>query len=159
MRAPLAPPRLSEPRKVEAEAQAVVTSWATVSPEARMLALRPAMSWSLTTGWFTAGIGSCHSSVSAGTSLPRQRARGPMSRWVSLYQARANASANSCGFSKNRREIAAYAGSTLRARSAVDMIGACRCAGSCASGTVLAAAASFGVHWKAPAGLLVSSHS
>ena len=34
MRAPLAPPRLSEPRKVEADAQAVETSSATDRPEA-----------------------------------------------------------------------------------------------------------------------------
>ena len=34
MRAPLAPPRLSEPRNVDADAHAVVTSCATVSPEA-----------------------------------------------------------------------------------------------------------------------------
>src|SRR5688572_23068938 len=33
MRAPLAPPRLSEPRKVEADAQAVDTSWETDRPE------------------------------------------------------------------------------------------------------------------------------
>ena len=31
--------------------------------------------------------------------------------------------------------------------------------GSCASGTVPAAAPSFGFHWWAPAGLFVSSHS
>src|SRR6185295_15062278 len=37
-RAPLAPPRLSEPRKVEAEAQAVLTSWLTLRPES---AIRP----------------------------------------------------------------------------------------------------------------------
>jgi hypothetical protein len=44
MRAPLAPPRLSEPRKVEADAQAVETSWETDRPEARIFALRSAMS-------------------------------------------------------------------------------------------------------------------
>ena len=38
MRAPFAPPRLSEPRKVDAEAQAVDTSWETESPESRSLA-------------------------------------------------------------------------------------------------------------------------
>jgi hypothetical protein len=46
MRAPLAPPRLSPPRKVEADAQAVVTSWEMESPEARILALRAAISCS-----------------------------------------------------------------------------------------------------------------
>src|ERR1044071_1201305 len=39
------------------------------------------------------------------------------------------------------------------------MVGACRRAGSCASGTVPAPAPSFGFHWLAPAGLLVSSPS
>jgi hypothetical protein len=38
IRAPLAPPRLSDDRKVEAEAQAVATSSAGVSPEARICA-------------------------------------------------------------------------------------------------------------------------
>jgi hypothetical protein len=44
MRAPLAPPRLSLPRKVEAEAQAVVTNWEMESPEARILAFNAAIS-------------------------------------------------------------------------------------------------------------------
>jgi len=43
-RAPLAPPRLSVPRNVDAEAQAVETSWETESPEVRIVALRAAMS-------------------------------------------------------------------------------------------------------------------
>ncbi len=42
--------------------------------------------------------------------------------------------------------------------SAVDIIGFTFFEGSCASGTV-AAAASVGVHCQAPAGLFVSSHS
>ena len=46
MRAPLAPPRLSEPRKVDADAQAVDTSCETESPEARTLLLREATSFS-----------------------------------------------------------------------------------------------------------------
>src|SRR5215469_17426875 len=41
-RAPLAPPRLSLPRNVEADAHAVDTSWATVRPEARTSRLSPA---------------------------------------------------------------------------------------------------------------------
>src|SRR5512136_2221473 len=45
MRAPLAPPRLSEPRKVDADAQAVETSCDTDKPEARTLRLREAMSF------------------------------------------------------------------------------------------------------------------
>ena len=39
------------------------------------------------------------------------------------------------------------------------MIGACRLAGSCASGTVPWASGSLGVHCFAPAGLVVSSQS
>jgi len=44
MRAPLAPPRLSEPRKVEAAAQAVETSSETDRPAARIWPFRAAMS-------------------------------------------------------------------------------------------------------------------
>ena len=44
IRAPFAPPRLSEPRNVEADAQAVETSSGIDRPEARILALRLAMS-------------------------------------------------------------------------------------------------------------------
>ena len=43
MRAPLAPPRLSVPRKVEAEAQAVETSWLIDRPEARIISLSAAI--------------------------------------------------------------------------------------------------------------------
>ena len=46
MRAPFAPPRRSEPRKVEAEAQAVETRSEMESPDARILALRSATSLS-----------------------------------------------------------------------------------------------------------------
>ena len=44
MRAPFAPPRLSEPRKVDADAQAVDTSCETVRPEASTFAFSEAMS-------------------------------------------------------------------------------------------------------------------
>jgi len=44
MRAPFAPPRLSEPRKFDADAQAVETSSETDRPEARTLLFREAMS-------------------------------------------------------------------------------------------------------------------
>ncbi len=44
MRAPFAPPRLSEPRNVDADAQAVETSSETDRPEARIFAFRAAMS-------------------------------------------------------------------------------------------------------------------
>ena len=71
IRAPLAPPRLSLPRNVEADAHAVETSWETVSPEASTCALSAATSSAPTSSCVTAGIGSCHSSVSCGTSGPR----------------------------------------------------------------------------------------
>ena len=71
MRAPLAPPRLSEPRNVEAEAQAVETRSATESPAARIRAFRSAMSAASTSGWSTSGTGSCQISTSAGASGPR----------------------------------------------------------------------------------------
>ncbi len=82
-----------------------------------------------------------------------------MSRWVSLYQAFANASANSFGFWWKRREIFSYAGSIRSERSVVSIIGACRFDGSCASGTAFAAAPPFGFHCHAPAGLFSFSHS
>ena len=71
MRAPLAPPRLSEPRNVEAEAQAVEANWDTDRPEPRIFAFKATMSCSPISGWFTAGIGSCQISGSFGTSVPR----------------------------------------------------------------------------------------
>src|SRR6185369_8790138 len=43
--------------------------------------------------------------------------------------------------------------------SVVSIIGACRFDASCASGTVPWASGFLGVHWFAPAGLFVSSHS
>ena len=47
MRAPFAPPRLSEPRKDAAAAQAVETSCGIERPEARIFSLSAAMSASL----------------------------------------------------------------------------------------------------------------
>src|SRR5687768_1823128 len=82
-----------------------------------------------------------------------------MSRCNNLYQAFANAVANSSGFSWNRFAIGPYIGSNLRARSVVSIMGACRFDGSWASGTVPCASGFLGVHWKAPAGLLVNSQS
>jgi hypothetical protein len=46
-----------------------------------------------------------------------------------------------------------------RATSDVSIVGGCLRSGSWASGTVSAAAPSFGIHWCAPAGLALSSHS
>ena len=70
MRAPFAPPRLSVPRNDAAAAHAVATSWETVSPDARSLSLRAAMSAGPTRSWSTAGTGSCHS-CGSGTHGPR----------------------------------------------------------------------------------------
>src|SRR6188474_2994625 len=50
-------------------------------------------------------------------------------------------------------------GSTFNERSVVNIIGAWRLLGSCASGTVPCASGFFGFHCFAPAGLSVSSHS
>ena len=71
MRAPLAPPRLSVPRNVEADAHAVDTNWRAVSPEASTMPLRAAMSASPMSSPATGGTGSCQISGSAGTSGPR----------------------------------------------------------------------------------------
>ncbi|MNQ41337.1 hypothetical protein D3C85_550110 [compost metagenome] len=71
MRAPLAPPRLSEPRNVDADAQAVDTSWDTDNPVANILAFKAAMSLSSISLCVTAGTGSCQISTSLGTSGPR----------------------------------------------------------------------------------------
>ena len=158
MRAPLAPPRLSVPRKLDAEAQAVRTSCGTVSPVARIASLSEATSASETSAPSTVGTGSCHG-WGSGTHGPRYRSTGPMSRCSSLYQAFANASANSSGCSRKRREIFSYSGSRRRARSVVSMVGGRLSEPSSGSGTVFAPAPSLGCHWCAPAGLLVSSHS
>ena len=71
IRAPLAPPRLSLPRKVEADAHAVETSCETGRPESRIWPFRLAMSLSSTSPWSAAGTGSCQISSSDGTSGPR----------------------------------------------------------------------------------------
>jgi len=71
MRAPLAPPRMSEPRNVEADAQAVETSSDMDRPEAKILLFKELASALLISLWLTAGMGSCHISTSLGTSGPR----------------------------------------------------------------------------------------
>ncbi len=120
-------------------------------PESSTVALRAAMSSSVTRSWSTAGTGSCHSCGSA-THGPRKRLTGPMSRWSSLYQALAKASRNSSGFSRNRREITSYAGSARSARSVVSMVGLRF--GESAVGPGMMSSASFAVHCLAPAGAL-----
>ena len=69
--APLAPPRLSEPRKVEAEAQAVETNSETDRSVASIFAFKSATSASLINGCETAGTGSCQINSSVGTSGPK----------------------------------------------------------------------------------------
>ena len=103
------------------------------------------------------GTGSCQISTSSGTSGPRYRTRGPMSRWVSLNQARAKASCSAAGSSFQRREISSNSGSKRIARSVVSIRGLCFFAASIASGTM--SSASLATHWFAPAGLCSSSHS
>ncbi|MOA25655.1 hypothetical protein D3C78_1463940 [compost metagenome] len=76
-----------------------------------------------------------------------------------MYQALAKASSNSLGFSWKRLAILRYAGSNLRARSEVNMIGAWWRPATWASGTVFAAWLLAGIHWIAPAGLLVCTQS
>ncbi len=156
MRAPLAPPRLSVPRWLDAAAHAVDTSCETDRPDSRIACFSAATSLSSTSSWSTAGTGSCHSCASA-THGPRKRSTGPMSRCSSLYQALANASRNASRSSAKRREIFSYAGSNRSARSVVSMVGRCFLAASWASGTV--SSASLATHWCAPAGDASSSHS
>ena len=70
-RAPLAPPRLSPPRKVEAEAQAANTRSGTDAPLSRIVALSAAMSAASIGVPVAFGSGSCQVRSSAGTSGPR----------------------------------------------------------------------------------------
>ena len=75
---------------------------------------------------------------------------GPMSRWVSLNQARAKASANWSGFAWKRLPISSYAGSKRSARSEVNIMGRCFLSVMCASGTL--ASTAIGVPLPAAAG-------
>ena len=160
MRAPLAPPRLSVPRNVDADAQAVETSWEMDSPEARILRLEggDVLRADQLVGDRRDGV------------LPQLRLRGhqraevparcgPMSRCVSLNHALAKASANSSrvleeaprdllvGRVEPQREVGGQHGRRVTLRRVVGV------------GTVPAPMPCFGIHWCAPAGLLVSSHS
>ena len=103
-RAPFAPPRLSVPRKVEAEAQAAETRSETERLVPMMADFNSTISEADKSA-FPAGIGSCQIRSSAGTSVPRYRIFGPMSRWVSLNHARAKASAKASGLAWKCREI------------------------------------------------------
>ena len=97
IRAPFAPPRLSDPRNVDADAHAVETSSETDRPEARTLPLSEAMSASSISGWSDRGDGVLPDELLGGDLGPEIAGLGPMSRWVSLNHARANASASWSG--------------------------------------------------------------
>ena len=71
MRAPFAPPRLSLPRNVEADAHAVRDELRDRQPGAEDLALERGDVRGADSSCVTAGIGSCQISVSCGTSGPR----------------------------------------------------------------------------------------
>ena len=68
-----------------------------------------------------------------------------MSRCSSLYQALANASANSSGFSMKRREISSYSGSKRSARSLVSIVGLRLGESGVGPGTI--SSASLATHW------------
>merc|ERR1712127_446255 len=97
-RDPLAPPRLSVPRNVDAEAQAVATHWVTDKPDFKTLPFNSWISLSPINRCALAGTGSCQT-CGSGVYLPRSREWGPMSRCVNLYHALAKASLNCAGFS------------------------------------------------------------
>ena len=146
MRAPLAPPRLSVIRKLAADAHAVSTRSAVPRPVAIIC--------------FFQVCDVCFINYrviqSRNRVLPNQRLLGhltaqitgswPISRCVNLNQALANACSNSCGLFRKRLDILSYDGSALRAISEVNMIGACRLPGMCASGTKCAATPFAGIH-------------
>ena len=67
---PFAPPRLSDPLNVEADAHAAETVAETDSPEERIDDFKLAISLSLKLA-FPSGIGSCQMRSSSGTSGPR----------------------------------------------------------------------------------------
>ena len=79
---------------MDADAQAVLTNSATVKPLANTFSFKKVKSASSTNLCVTAGIGSCHTNSSVGTSAPTYLERGPISRCVNLNQALAKASAN-----------------------------------------------------------------
>ena len=81
-----------------------------------------------------------------------------MSRWVSLYQALENAWVKASKSPRNFSHTARYSGSTFSAMSVVIIISGFIWPGTWASG-VRGASASLGVHCRAPAGLLVCTHS
>ena len=82
-----------------------------------------------------------------------------MSRWVSLNQARANASLNASWSLRNFSEILRSSGSSRSAMSAVVIIVGTRFDGSCAAGAMSSGFWLIGCHCFAPAGERTSSYS
>src|SRR5260221_12896025 len=80
-----------------------------------------------------------------------------MSRCVSLYHARAKASAKAWGYTTKRLEIFSNAGSKRSVKSVVSMVGLCFLPGMCASGMI--SGAFLATHCLAPAGDRAGSHS
>ena len=70
MREPLAPPRMSEPRKVEADAHATETNSETESPKSNIFAFRAATSDTFEAHDPLLGSEICQINSSLGTSLP-----------------------------------------------------------------------------------------
>ena len=158
IRAPLAPPRLSVPRKLAADAQAVETSWEMDSPEARILPLRAAMSSPRSARDRPRGRGPATAAAPEPTgrgSARRAPCRGAAA-CTTPWRTRRRAGPDSRG---SASRSARRSGPSSAHRSVVSIIGACRFDGSCASGTVPWASGFLGVHCFAPAGLVVSSHS
>ena len=70
MRAPLAPPRLSVPRNVEADAHAVFTNCDTLKPDFKTRRFKFFTSAAVRRLPVAFGTGSCQMSSSFGTNLP-----------------------------------------------------------------------------------------
>ena len=66
----MAPPRLSDPRKVEADAHAAATKAETETPLAKIFDFNALISDASINLCVTAGKGSCQIKISAGTSVP-----------------------------------------------------------------------------------------
>ena len=160
IRAPLAPPRLSVPRNVAAEAHAVATSWDTLSPDARIDSFSSAICVAPMGSCVASGTGSCHNCGF------RRHPRTEAARTRSHVAVRQLVP----GFGEGEFELIGVLVESLRDRF-VDRIQAKReVSGEHDWGVALhgivrvghgagASAVPLGVHCVAPAGLLVCSHS
>ena len=159
IRAPLAPPRLSVPRKLAADAHAVETSCEIGQPRVEELRLERR----------DVGVADQLVVDRGDRVLPQLRLRDPRAE-VARQRAHVAVQQLVPGLGERVGELvgvlvealrrsARRSGPACSARSVVSIIGACRFDGSWASGTVSCASGFFGVHCFAPAGLVVSSHS